>query len=298
MQTLDASKAGTVTIGAGSDDALEVGRLGFGAMRVTGPGIWGEPDDVDEALRLLERVPDLGITFIDTADAYGPDVSEELIAEALHPYDDVVVATKGGLVRTGPEVWIPLGRPEYLIQQAHKSCRNLGVDTLDLWQLHRIDPKVPRDEQFAAIRQLLDDEVILHAGLSEVSVEEIEAAQKHFPVASVQNRFNLIDRTSEEVLDYCERNGIVFIPWYPLAAGDLAQPGSILDDIARRHDARPSQVALAWMLQRSPVMLPIPGTSSIAHLEENVAAVNITLDGDDFDALDREGRAAFERQAR
>lgn len=298
MQELDAAAAGTILIGTDPDDALEVSRLGFGAMRLTGPGIWDYPDDVESALALLRRLPDLGVTFIDTADSYGPDVSEELIAEALHPYDDLVIATKGGLVRTGPDVWVPLGRPEYLIQQALKSCRTLGVDTLDLWQLHRIDPKVPRDEQFDAIRRLYEDEVMTHVGLSEVSVEDIEAAQEYFPVATVQNRFNLVDRTSEEVLRYCEREGIVFIPWYPLAAGDLAKPGALLDDIARRHEATPGQVALAWLLAVSPMTLPIPGTSSLKHLEENVAAAAITLDEDEVEALDKAGREQFERAGR
>ncbi|MCA1940050.1 MAG: aldo/keto reductase [Caenispirillum bisanense] len=298
MQELDAAAAGTILIGTDPDDALEVSRLGFGAMRLTGPGIWDYPDDVESALALLRRLPDLGVTFIDTADSYGPDVSEELIAEALHPYDDLVIATKGGLVRTGPDVWVPLGRPEYLIQQALKSCRTLGVDTLDLWQLHRIDPKVPRDEQFDAIRRLYEDEVMTHVGLSEVSVEDIEAAQEFFPVATVQNRFNLVDRTSEEVLRYCEREGIVFIPWYPLAAGDLARPGALLDDIARRHEATPGQVALAWLLAVSPMTLPIPGTSSLKHLEENVAAAAITLDEDEVEALDKAGREQFERAGR
>lgn len=299
MAQPDAANAGTITFGENTDEPLRVNRLGFGAMRVTGPGIWGEPDDVDAAVELILRVPELGIDFIDTADSYGPDVSEELIAEALHPYDmDMVVATKGGLVRTGPEQWIPLGRPEYLIQQAHKSCRNLGLDMIDLWQLHKIDPEVPRDEQFAAVRQLIDDQVILHAGLSNVSIDDIEAAQKVFPVVSVQNRFNLIDRSSEDVLEYCEKNGIVFIPWYPLASGELARSGSILDDIASRKGAKPSQIALAWMLARSPAILPIPGTSSIAHLEDNVAAAAITLDAEEIEALDRAGRDQYDSGSR
>jgi len=289
MPILDASRSGTFRIGG---DA-EVRRLGFGAMRITGPGIWGEPTDRAEALRTLKRVPELGVNFIDTADSYGPDVSETLIREALGPFGDILVATKGGLTRTGPDRWIPLGRPDYLIQQAHKSLRNLGVDRIDLWQLHRIDPKTPRDEQFDAIRSLLDSGIIRHAGLSEVSVADIQEASKVFKVSTVQNRYNLVDRTSEEVLDYCESHGIGFIPWYPLAAGDLAKPGSLLDTIARRHGAAPSQVALAWILKRSPVMLPIPGTSKVAHLEENVAAANIPLTDEEFVALDREGKARF-----
>ncbi len=287
MSSGKAAKSGTFKIGGD----IEVNRLGFGAMRITGPGIWGEPADRAEAIRTLKRLPELGVNFIDTADSYGPDVSEELIREALPPGGDILVATKGGLARTGPDQWIPLGRPEYLIQQAHKSRRRLGVARIGLWQLHRIDPKVPREEQFGAIRALIDSGVIRHAGLSEVSVEEIEAASKVFKVATVQNRYNLVDRASEAVLAYCERHGIGFIPWFPLAAGDLARPGSVLDTIARRHDAAPSQVALAWVLKRSPVMLPIPGTSKVAHLEQNVAAVDIALTDEEFAALDRQGKA-------
>ena len=290
MANLDASLSGTFAIGGD----LPVNRLGFGAMRVTGPGIWGEPEDRQEALRTLRRLPEIGVTFIDTADSYGPDVSEELIAEALHPYaEGVVVATKAGNLRTGPDVWVQLGNPDYLIQQAHRSLRRLKVERIDLWQLHRIDPKVPADEQFGAIRRLMDEGVIRHAGLSEVSVEQVEAARRVFPVATVQNRYNLVDRTSEDVLDHCEREGIGFIPWFPLAAGSLARPGSILDSIATDRGASPSQVALAWVLARSPVMLPIPGTGKVAHLEENVAAAGITLTPDEFAALDRDGRAAF-----
>src|SRR6185437_9024922 len=288
MSQPNAAKSGTFKIGG----EIEIHRLGFGAMRVTGQGIWGEPTDRTEAIRTLKRVPELCIDFIDTADSYGPDVSEKLLREALHPYKGMLIATKGGLLRPGPDIWEPNGRPEYLIQQAQKSRRQLGVEQIDLWQLHRIDPKVPRDEQFAAIKSLLADGVIRHAGLSEVSVAEIEAASKFFPVATVQNRYNLVDRASEDVLIYCERHGIGFIPWYPLAAGDLAKNGSLLDQIARRHRAAPSQVALAWTLKRSPVMLPIPGTSKVAHLEENVAAVNIVLSDEEFSALDREGKLA------
>jgi pyridoxine 4-dehydrogenase len=284
----NAAKSGTFKI-AGE---TEVNRLGFGAMRLTGPGIWGEPPDRPEAIRTLKRLPELGINFIDTADSYGPDVSERLICEALHPYPSgMLIATKGGLARIGPDVWVPLGRPEYLVQQVHKSLRNLGVEQLGIWQLHRIDPKVPRDEQFATIKSLLDTKLIRYAGLSEVSVEDIEAASKVFKVATVQNRYNLVDRKSEDVLAYCEQHGIGFIPWYPLAAGNLAKPGSILDAIAKRHGAAPSQLALAWVLKRSPVMLPIPGTSKVSHLEENVAAVDIALTDEEFKILDREGMA-------
>ena len=287
MSDANAARSGTFKIGGD----VEVNRLGFGAMRVTGQGVWGEPDDRAEAIRTLKRVPELGVNFIDTADSYGPDVSEELIGEALAPYGDVLVATKGGLTRTGPGQWIPVGRAEYLIQQAHKSCRHLRVKEIGLWQLHRIDPKTPQAEQFGAVKTLLDDGVIRHAGLSNVSIAEIEAASEVFKVATVQNRYNLVDRTSEDVLDYCTQHGIGFIPWYPLAAGDLAKPGSLLDRLAKEHGAAPSQIALAWVLKRSPVMLPIPGTSSIAHLEENVAAAGIHLSDEDFAALDREGKA-------
>jgi pyridoxine 4-dehydrogenase len=281
MPTSNATKSGQFRIGG----EIQINRLGFGAMRITGRGIWGEPADPPEALRTLKRLPALGVNFIDTADSYGPDVSEPLIREALHPYGDLLVATKGGLARTGPDQWIPLGRPEYLIQQAHKSCRHLGVQQIGLWQLHRIDPKVPRDEQFDAIKSLLRDGVIRHAGLSEVSVAEIEAASRFFKVATVQNRYNLVMRSSEDVLVHCELHGIGFIPWFPLAAGDLARPGSLLDAIAKRHGATPGQIALAWVLKRSPVMLPIPGTSKVSHLEENVAAVKIELSDEEFVAL-------------
>jgi pyridoxine 4-dehydrogenase len=270
---------------------IAVRRLGYGAMRITGRGIWGDPEDRSEAIATLKRLPDLGINFIDTADSYGPDVSEELIREALHPYGDILVATKAGLARTGPSQWVPLGRPEYLIQQAHTSRRRLGVETIGLWQLHRIDSKVPRDEQFGAIKSLISAGVIRHAGLSEVSVGEIEAAQKAFKVATVQNRYNFADRSSEDVLDYCEKHGIGFIPWFPLGAGDLAKAGSALDAIAHAHEATPGQIALAWLLQRSPVMLPIPGTSKVAHLEENIAAADIKLTAAEFTSLDHAGRA-------
>jgi pyridoxine 4-dehydrogenase len=283
---MTAANSGTFRIGGD----LTVNRLGFGAMRVTGPGVWGPPADREEALRVLRRLPELGIDFIDTADSYGPDVSENLIREALHPYGKLVIATKAGLVRRGPNIWIPNGDPDYLIENANRSRDKLGVEVIDLWQLHRIDPRVPRDEQFAAVRSLIDGGVIRYAGLSQVSVEEIRAAQTVFPVATVQNRYNLAERGSEDVLDYCEANGIGFIPWYPLAAGDLARPGTVLDSIARTHKAAPSQIALAWVLRRSPVMLPIPGTSKVKHLEENTAAADITLNDDEYAALDRAAR--------
>lgn len=271
---------------------LEIHRLGFGAMRVTGKGIWGPPDDRAGALATLRNLPRLGVDFIDTANSYGPHVSEELIREALYPYTDVTIATKGGLERSGPDVWTPNGNPSHLVSEAHASRERLGIDQISLWQLHRIDSKVPSDEQFDAVRLLLDDGVIEHAGLSEVSVEQIEAAAKVFPVATVQNRYNFADRGSEDVLEYCEAHGIGFIPWYPLAAGALTREGTAaLDAIAKAHGATPSQVAVAWLLQRSPVIIPIPGTSKLAHLEENVKARDIELTPEQFDRLDRLGRA-------
>ena len=279
--TVSAKSSGSFKIGG----KIEVNRLGYGAMRITGKGIWGAPADREECLRTLKRLPELGVTFIDTADSYGPDVSEELIREALHPYDGLLIATKGGLTRGGPDQWTPNGRPDYLIDQAKKSLKKLGVEQIALWQLHRIDPKVPRDEQFGAVKSLLDQGLIAHAGLSEISVGDIEAAQKHFPVATVQNRYNLGDRASESVLNFCEGHGIGFIPWYPLAAGDLARPGGKLDKIAQRLHATPGQIALAWTLKRSPVMLPIPGTSKVKHLEENVAAAGLELTDADYTAL-------------
>jgi pyridoxine 4-dehydrogenase len=283
---ISAAKSGTFTIGG----KAKIHRLGFGAMRVTGNGVWGPPKDNAGAIATLRRVPELGVDFIDTADAYGPEISEDLIREALHPYDGVLIATKGGLTRSGPNRWTPKCDPDYLIGAARASRERLKVDMIALWQLHTIDPKVPRREQFAAIKSLLDDGVIAQAGLSNVSVEDIEAARKTFPVATVQNQYNLVTRDSEDVLDYCEKHGIGFIPWYPLAAGDLAQPGSLLDGIAKKHKATPAQIALAWVLKRSPVMLPIPGTGKVKHLEENVAAAQVVLSDEDFAALDQEGR--------
>ncbi len=282
----NAAQSGVFLIGG----EIPVHRLGFGAMRVTGRGVWGEPDDRAEALRVLRRLPELGVNFIDTADSYGPDVSEPLIREALHPYGDILVATKAGLTRSGPDQWRALGRPEYLIEKAHMSRRKLGVETIGLWQLHRIDPKVPRDEQFAAVKALIDTKVIRFAGLSEVSTADIEAAAKVFPVATVQNRYNFADRASEAVLEYCAKRGIGFIPWYPLSAGELARNGAPLAAIARAHGATHGQIALAWLLRRSPVMLPIPGTSKVAHLEENVAAADVALTDEEFATLDQAGR--------
>jgi len=288
MSKLDASQSGSFKIGG------EIHRLGFGAMRLTGPGVWGPPEDRKEAVRTLRRVPELGINFIDTADSYGPNVSEELIREVLHPYKGILIATKAGFRRSGPRAWETDGRPDYLREQALKSRERLGVESIGLWQLHRIDSKVPRDEQFDAVRSLLDDGIIRHAGLSEVSVDDIKAASKVFPVATVQNKYNLVDRGSEDVLDYCEQQGIGFIPWFPLGAGKLAESGSILDAMARKRSVTPGQLALAWTLKRSPVMLPIPGTSKVAHLEENVAAAAIHLSDEEFAALNRAGLAEHE----
>ncbi len=263
----------------------EIHRLGFGAMRITGDGIWGPPKDHDAAIQVLRRSVELGVDFIDTADSYGPFVSEDLIREALHPYGDVVIATKGGLTRCGPGVWEQLARPEYLRQCVHMSLRRLGVERLDLWQLHRIDAQVPLEESLGAIKTLQDEGKIEHIGLSEVSVAEIEQARQVVEVVSVQNLYNLANRQSEDVLDYCEREGIGFIPWFPVAAGDLARPGGILDEIAKNHHATHAQLALAWLLKRSPVMLPIPGTGSLAHLEENCSAGTVELTQDEYDAL-------------
>lgn len=292
MSDVTAAAAGRFTIGDRSFN-----RLGFGAMRVTGEGVWGAPADREAALATLKRLPELGVDFIDTADSYGPFVSEALIRRALRPYGGLFVATKGGLVRNGPGVWLPVGRPEYLRQCVLMSMRRLGVERIDLWQLHRIDPKVPRDEQFSVMAEMQKEGLIAHLGLSEVSVEDVEAAGAHFKVATVQNRYNLVDRTSEAVLDHCEKAGIGFIPWFPLAAGDLAKPGSLLDQIATKAGASPSQIALAWVLKRSPVMLPIPGTSKVKHLEENVAAAGLQLSDEDFRALDALGREAFRKAA-
>jgi pyridoxine 4-dehydrogenase len=282
-----ASAAGHFKIGGD----LEVARLGYGAMRITGDGIWGEPADREECLRTLKALPELGVSFIDTADSYGPFVSEDLIAEALHPYDGLVIATKGALTRHGPNIWMPVGRPEYLRQCVLMSLRRLKVERIDLWQLHRIDPKVPRDEQFGVIADMLKEGLIRHAGLSEVGVEEIKAAQAVFPVATVQNRYNLSDRGHEDVLNWCEAQGIGFIPWFPLASGALAKPGGVLDTVAHKLNASQSQVALAWVLKRSPVMLPIPGTSKVKHLQENVAAAGPNLSDEDFAALDAAAKA-------
>ena len=284
--TAEAAASGTFFVGGD----LPVVRLGFGAMQLPGPGVWGPPRDHGEALRVLRRAIELGVTFIDTADSYGPLISEQLIHEALHPYPaDVVIATKAGLTRQGPGIWTPVGRPAYLRQQCELSLRHLGVERIDLYQLHRIDPQVPLADQLGELKSLQDEGKIRHIGLSEVTVAEIEAAREIVTVTTVQNRYNLADRASEAVLDHCEAHGIGFIPWFPLATGDLARPGGPLDTAAAQHGVTPSQLALAWLLRRSPVMLPIPGTSRVAHLEENVAAAAITLTDTEFRALESAG---------
>lgn len=282
----------------------EVARLGFGAMRLTGFGVWGEPDDRAECVRVVRRAVELGVQLIDTADSYGPHVSEEIIREAIHPYgDDVLIATKAGLARSGPDAirtadgvkqlghqaWQPLGRPEYLRQQAELSLRRLGLDRIDLFQLHRIDPKVPLEEQVGELKDLQDEGKIGAIGLSQVSVDQIGQARRIADIATVQNRYNLTDRTSADVLEYCEREGIGFIPWAPVAAGQLAAPGGPVARIATTHEAAPSQIALAWLLARSEVVLPIPGTSKVAHLEDNIAAVDVRLSAEEIDELSAAG---------
>ncbi|GGG71572.1 oxidoreductase [Kocuria dechangensis] len=277
----DTTQAATRAV-PGTIDLKDLGtvhRLGFGAMRIVGEGVWGEPADRAAAVRVVRRAVELGVDFIDTADAYGPDVSEQIIAEALHPYPaGVRIATKVGFARTGPDRWIPLGRPEYLRQQTELSLRKLKVETLDLLQLHRIDPAVPAEEQFGTLRELQDEGKVTALGLSEVSVEQLRAAGQHFTVSTVQNRYNLTDRTAQDVLDHATAHGIGFIPWAPIAAGELARPGGPVDRAARRLGATPSQVALAWLLRHSPVIMPIPGTASLAHLEENMGAARVELD--------------------
>jgi pyridoxine 4-dehydrogenase len=282
MATTSAAASGTFTIGGD----LEVTRLGYGAMRIVGDGVWGPAKDPDKVIEVLQRLPGLGVDFIDTADSYGPEYSEEYIAEALAPYDGVRVATKGGFTRHGPGIWQELGRREYLRQCALMSLRRLRVETIDLYQLHRIDPRTDRDEQFGELKALQDEGLVRHLGLSEVGVDEIKAAQEVFEVATVQNLYNLTNRRSEDVLQYCEEQGIGFIPWFPLAAGELAKPGGVVDEIARAHEATAGQVALAWLLAKSPVMLPIPGTGSVEHLEENVAAAQLQLSDDERATLD------------
>ena len=266
---------------------LEIHRLGYGAMRITGKGIWGEPDDRENAKKVLKRAVELGVDFIDTADSYGPAVSERLIGEALAPYaKKTVIATKAGLTRQGPDQWLPVGRPEYLTQEVEMSLRWLKRDTLDLWQLHRIDAKVPVEESLGAIKKLQTAGKIRFVGLSEVSVAEIEQARKVIDIVSVQNEYNLGNRKSEAVLDYCDREGIAFIPWFPVASGKLAQSGGKLDNLAKKHDATVSQLSLAWLLHRSPVILPIPGTSSVEHLEENLKAADVSLSDAEWSDLE------------
>ena len=270
------------------DGTTPVTRLGYGAMRITGEGIWGPPADHDGALAVLRRAVELGIDFIDTADSYGPYVSEELIAEALHPYPDgLVIATKGGLVRTGPGEWHPVGDPKYLRQEVEMSLRRLKLDRIPLYQLHRPDPKVPLEDSVGELAALRDEGKIQHVGVSNVTVEELARARAVTAVATVQNRYNLTDRASEDVLDACTADGLGFIPWFPIAVGELARPGGPLDAMSTRHGSTPGQLALAWLLRRSPTMLPIPGTSSIAHLEENVAAAGIELTDEEFTALEK-----------
>jgi aryl-alcohol dehydrogenase-like predicted oxidoreductase len=286
MPSLPSAKAaGTFKIGGD----IAVNRLGFGAMRITGKGIWGPPADPRGARATLRQLSPLDINLVDTADSYGPSISEELIREVLYPYNGMLIATKGGLTRPGPDVWRPLGRPEYLRQCVMMSLHRLGLDRIGLWQLHRIDPQVPREEQFEVIAAMRKEGLIHYVGLSEVSIGDIEAAQKYFPVATVQNQYSLTERRSEAVLQYCEQHSIGFIPWAPLASGTLARPDSALMKTAQSLNATPSQIALAWMLKRSPVILPIPGTSRADHLIENVQAASIQLSDDDFRAL--EGRS-------
>ena len=274
-------QSGTFAIGGD----LTVHRLGFGAMRIVGKGVWGEPADRETAKAVLRRAVELGVDLIDTADSYGPYISEDLIREALHPYGDVLIATKGGLTRSGPDVWEQVGRPEYLRQCVEMSLRRLGVEQIGLWQLHRIDAQVPLEDTLGAVKELQDAGKIRHIRLSEVSVAEIEQARTMVEVVSVQNLYNLANRDSEAQLDYCETNGIGFIPWFPVAAGALAKPGGVLDTIAKDHEATHAQLALAWLLRRSPVVLPIPGTGSVAHVEENCAAATVELTDAEFEAL-------------
>ncbi|WP_426735934.1 aldo/keto reductase [Myxococcus faecalis] len=276
-------KSGVFKLGG----VLPIHRLGYGAMQLTGPGIWGPPKDRAEAVRVLRRAVELGVDFIDTADSYGPYVSEEIIAEALHPYaKGLVIATKAGLVRTGPNQWHPVGTPKYLRQEVEMSLRRLKLERIDLFQLHRIDPRVPVEESLGELNALQKEGKLGHIGLSEVSVEDIQRARKVVDVVSVQNRYNLTDRVHEQVLAYCEQEQLGFIPWFPLATGGLAKPGGALDAAARKHQASPAQIALAWLLARSPVMLPIPGTSSVKHLEENLAGAELSLSKDELAAVD------------
>ena len=278
--------SGTISLGS-----FTVHRLGYGAMRLTGEGIWGEPKDRAEAKRVLKRAIELGVDFIDTADSYGPYISEEIIAEALHPYPKgLIIATKAGLARTGPNQWLPLGRPEYLQQEVEMSLRRLKVERIDLWQLHRIDPKVPVEESLAPIKKLQEQGKILHVGLSEVKPHEIDQARKFIEIVSVQNQYNLGDRQHEDVVDYCTKHNLGFIPWFPVAGGKLARPGGPLDAMAKKHEATIAQLSLAWLLHRSPVMLPIPGTSSVKHLEENIAAASLKLEPNEWNEIEADAK--------
>jgi pyridoxine 4-dehydrogenase len=287
METLQAEAIGTFALGGD----LTINRLGYGAMRITGAGIWGEPKDRNEAIKVLQRAVELGVNFIDTADSYGPEVSENLIAEALHPYPkDLVIATKGGFARSGPNEWEAIGRPDYLRQCVEMSLRRLKVERIDLYQLHRIDPKVPVEESLGALKEFQKAGKIRHIGLSEVSPEEIARAGKTVPIVSVQNQYNLSDRRHEKVLKYCEQHHMAFIPWFPVAAGKLAQPGGVLDQAAKQRHASVAQLSLAWLLFHSPVILPIPGTSSVKHVEENIAAAKVHLSAEEWKAI--EGAAA------
>jgi aryl-alcohol dehydrogenase-like predicted oxidoreductase len=282
--TLNAQAAGTISIGGN----ITVNRMGFGAMRITGEGIWGEPKDANSAKNVLKRAVELGVNFIDTADSYGPEVSERLIGEALAPYAaGVIIATKAGLTRQGPNQWLPVGRPEYLTQQVEMSLRRLKLDRIDLWQLHRIDAKVPVEESLGAIKKLQEQGKIRHVGLSEVKPHEIERASKVVKIVSVQNRYNIGDREHDDVVDYCTKHNIAFIPWFPVAAGKLAQPGGKLDAAAKAHNATVSQLSLAWLLHRSPIMVPIPGTTSAKHLEENLAAAEVKLNDKEWEEIER-----------
>jgi pyridoxine 4-dehydrogenase len=285
--------SGTYTLGDGAPGATTVHRLGFGAMQITGRGVWGDPADRDECIRVLRRAVDMGVDLIDTADSYGPEVSEQLIFEALHPYPDgLVIATKAGLTRQGPGQWHPVGRPEYLRQQCELSLRRLGLERLDLFQLHRIDPLVPAEEQFGLLHDLIGEGKVAHVGLSQVTVAEIEAARKVVSVVSVQNLFNLTDRSSADVLAHCQAEGIGFIPWFPVASGGLSGPDTPMGSVVAETGATPTQVALAWLLHHSPVMLPIPGTKSVAHVEENCEAATLQLTESQLWALDAVHAAA------
>jgi pyridoxine 4-dehydrogenase len=284
MSKANAAAAGTVTIGKD----LTVNRLGFGAMRLTGEGIWGDPKDPAECKRVLKRLPDLGVNFIDTADAYGPEVSENLIAEALHPYPKgLVIATKGGLTRQGPNQWAPVARPEYLRQCVEMSLRRLKVERIDLYQLHRFDPRTPVEESLGELKKMQEEGKIRHIGISETSVSEVQQAQKIVNVVSVQNQYNISTRTHDDVVEYCTKNKIVFIPWFPLAAGELTKAAGALDRLASAHKVTKSQIAIAWLLRHSPMMLPIPGTSQVDHLDQNVAAAELDLKESEWQSLEQ-----------